>query len=669
MMRFSSRRVLRSLAFKTIAPVIFMALVSWVGLFLFVIRSISNIASSGTHGTIADHAVHADFVRNVQIAFIITAVILLGATLLFIYSLRKNIRGPLDKILAPVRHGLPPGYHGITEFELLSDSIRTAMDLWERENRMLNNVYHIAAIKRGRDFFDEVVMAISRLFAMHPMISKPNPDHRSEHIVSMYINGEFRRGFDIDLTGTPNETVLSKKHIFIIEAGLREQFPQNREFAETKAEAFIGFSIFNSRGEAIGIVSAFGPKREFTESDIKVLQTIGQLVASEIERMDEEREKEEILEQLHQSVKMEAIGTLAGGIAHDFNNMLQGILGHATLLKAQISPGTRIYESADTIEHISERAAQLTRQLLGFARKGKYIVEPLLVNEIIDTVLKIISKTFDRKISIRTTLSNEPMVIEGDRSQIEQVIMNLCLNARDAMPEGGVLSIDTSLSPVAAGLHHEKSSDQAIIRISDTGIGIDKEVMKHIFEPFFTTKEIGKGTGMGLAMVYGVVRNHNGSISVESSEGRGTTFTVAFPAVNKYIALENSAPQEPVQGQGTILIVDDEEFIRNILKTMVEELGYRAFLADSGAEAVAIYSDQWEIIDLIILDFIMPDMNGKETFDRLRQISSKARVLVASGHATAEATGLSAGDTGYDFIQKPFRMHEIAEKIQSLLSV
>ena len=666
-MKQKNNQIINSLAFRTIAPIVITALLSWIGLYIFVLRSVSQIWDITL---IKDAAGYASLLHNVKTAYIVTGFILTAVTLLFIYSLRKNIRNPLSSILEPISRGEMPDYKGITEFEQLSSTIRNAMELHDRETRMLNNIYHLAAVKRGKDYFDEVAMTISRLFSLNAYLSKLNPDGETEYVVSMFIDGNIRKGFNISLRGTPCESVLAKKHIVVIDTGLRKQFPDVKAFAEVNADLFIGFAIFNSKSEAVGIIGAFGKKREFTESDIKVLQTIGQIVAAEFERSDEEKEKESIREQLFQSHKMEAIGTLAGGIAHDFNNMLQGILGHASLLKAQIQPGTSLYESADTIEHISDRAAQLTKQLLGFARKGKYFIEPISVNEVIAAVLKIISKTFDRNIEIESALGREDMTIEGDRSQIEQVVLNLCLNARDAMPGGGKLHIETYIKSDASEpiTSTDESSRQVVIKIADTGAGISASVKERIFEPFFTTKELGKGTGMGLAMVYGVVKNHSGTISVETSRGKGTAFTVSFPAIKPAISKILSTCSAPALGKGTILVVDDEEYIRCILQTMLEKLGYRVILAVNGKEALEIYAEHQDVIDLVILDLIMPVMNGKEAFDRLRQINDTVKVLIASGHTTAGDNSFSLQQGLHGFIQKPFTIHSIAEKVQSMLS-
>jgi signal transduction histidine kinase len=621
---------------------------------------------------IRDSSEYSLLLQKVKIAYGVTGCILTIATILFIYSFRRNIKYPLDKLLTPIREGRKPDYHGITEFEYLSQNIRNAMDLHEKEALMLNNIYHISVVKRGDDFFDEVAMAISRLFDLNASISKINPDGKTERIVSLYLNGSIKKNFNIELTGTPCEGVLAEKHIYVAHSGIHRKFPHVRAFADTKAEAFIGLAIFNRKGDVIGIINAFGKQREFSDSDIKVLQTIGEMVASEFERLEEEGEKEQMREQLFQAHKMEAIGTLAGGIAHDFNNMLQGILGHASLIKAQMPQNHELYDSVDTIEHIADRAAQLTKQLLGFARKGKYLNEPIDINDVIRNVLKIISKTFDRKIEIVTDLARAPLVIEGDRSQIEQVIMNLCLNARDAMPHGGNLVIETFVrSDISRGMPHPSPAgitDEVVVRISDTGLGMPDDVRDRIFEPFFTTKELGKGTGMGLAMVYGVVTNHHGTIKVTSTTAKGTSFIITFPSFAQGLPAEEYATQPLLHGKGTILVVDDEEFIRGILKNMLEKLGYGVILASNGKEALDIYTARKDHIDLVILDLIMPVMNGRETYEQLTRMNKDIKILIASGHMTAGQANFIQGSNQHAFLQKPFKMHDIASGVKSLLS-
>lgn len=247
------------------------------------------------------------------------------------------------------------------------------------------------------------------------------------------------------------------------------------------------------------------------------------------------KEKEALKEQLFQTQKLEAIGILAGGIAHNLNNMLQGILGYAAFLKMKVPVDDPMYEPLTVIEHSAERAADLTKKLLGFARKGKYIPEPLNLNDVAENVIPIITRTFDRKIKTETALNPGLWTIEGDKSQLEHVILNLCLNSRDAMPDGGTLRIETSNADICEEKprRYVQEGKYAVIKVIDTGTGMNEETRRRIFEPFFTTKEVGKGTGMGLAMVYGVVKNHGGFITVDSAPGKGSAFTIYLPVIEK----------------------------------------------------------------------------------------------------------------------------------------
>lgn len=251
---------------------------------------------------------------------------------------------------------------------------------------------------------------------------------------------------------------------------------------------------------------------------------------------EKEKEKEALREQLFHGQKLEAIGTLAGGIAHDFNNMLQGILGYAAYLKMKVPADDPMYEPLTVIEHSAERAADLTKKLLGFARKGKYLIGPMNLNAVVENIAAITARTFDRKIKTETTLAPDLWTIKGDTSQIEHVILNMCLNSRDAMPEGGILSIETFNTEITKETKphsYMKEGKYVVLKVLDTGAGMDEETRKRVFEPFFTTKEVGKGTGMGLPMAYGVVKNHNGFITVDSAPGKGSAFTIYLPAIEK----------------------------------------------------------------------------------------------------------------------------------------
>lgn len=458
---------------------------------------------------------YASLLRKVNRAYASAAIIFLIVFFFSLYFLNRYVRYPVSTIIKSIKKGEKPEYKGIYEFEFLSANIAQTMESLQKETKMLNNLYHITVSKKGEDFFDEVVMAVGRMYNLNSLIARVSPDGEAAEVVSLYLEGELKKNLKISLKGTPCEGVVTKKHMAVIERDAYKQFPNSNFLLSIKADSYIGVAVFNRKNDVVGIVNAFGKQKEFSESDIKVLQSIGQMVAAEFERLSEEEEKEALKEQLFQTQKLEAIGTLAGGVAHDFNNMLQGILGYAAYLKMKVPAEDPMYEPLTVIEHSAERAADLTKKLLGFARKGKYIPEPLNLNDVAENVITIITRTFDRKIKTETALNPGLWTVEGDRSQLEHVILNLCLNSRDAMPEGGILSIETfntEITKETKPYRHMKEGKYAVIKVIDTGTGMDEETLKRIFEPFFTTKEVGKGTGMGLSMAYGVVKNHNGFI-------------------------------------------------------------------------------------------------------------------------------------------------------------
>lgn len=380
-------------------------------------------------------------------------------------------------------------------------------------------------------------------------------------------------------------------------------------------------------------------------------------------------EQKNLEEALQHSRKMEAVGTLAGGVAHDFNNMLQGILGYASFMKEKLSETDPMYKPVSVIEHSAKRAADLTKQLLGFARGGKYIIRPVDLNNAMENVVNILSRTFDKAIEINLVTAEGLWKVEADQSQMEHVALNLCINARDAMPSGGVLRIETLNYEGKPPVPSAGPGKYAVMKISDTGVGINKKILQRIFEPFFTTKEIGKGTGMGLAMAYGVIENHSGFITVESNEGRGSTFTVYLPATEKSEGPSVEITKEDTfVGKGTVLVVDDEDIIRDLAIEVLSQYGYEVLSAADGHEAVEIYSRIRDDIDIVILDMIMPRMGGKEAFEKLRAINPDVKVLLSSGYSLDDAARAILQDGARGFIQKPFDIDKLAKQIEAVCS-
>jgi PAS domain S-box-containing protein len=373
--------------------------------------------------------------------------------------------------------------------------------------------------------------------------------------------------------------------------------------------------------------------------------------------------------QLQQAQRMESIGTLAGGIAHDFNNLLMGIQGNASLLLSEIDRSHPHYERLNNIEQYVKSGAELARQLLGFARGGKYELSPSDLNPIIDTSVNIFGRT-KKEIRIHKKYQKEIWAVDMDQGQIEQVLLNLYVNAWQAMPGGGDLFLQTEnviLKEDFVNPYDVEPGRFVKISITDTGIGMDAATQQRIFDPFFTTKEKEMGTGLGMASAYGIINNHGGIIRVYSQLGDGTTFDIYLPATEKIVNTQQSKYKEPMRGSEVLLLVDDEEMILEIGQEMLEKLGYKVVVAESGRKALEIYERNQVAIDMVILDMIMPDMSGNETYDRLKEINPAIKTLLSSGYSiNGEAQAiLNSGCHG--FIQKPFNLTNLSQKIRKIL--
>ena len=386
-------------------------------------------------------------------------------------------------------------------------------------------------------------------------------------------------------------------------------------------------------------------------------------------------EKKKLEEQLQQAQKMKAVGTLAGGVAHDFNNLLMAIQGNVALMLFDVDQNHPHHEKLKAIQQYVNSGAELTKQLLGFARGGKYEVKPTDLNELVEKSSEMFGRT-KKEIIIHPRYEKAVRIVEVDQSQIEQVLMNLFINAWEAMPKGGELYVQTQNVTLLEDFVTPfpfVPGEYVKISISDTGVGMGEQTIQRIFEPFFTTKERGRGTGLGLASVYGIVKNHGGIVNVQSEEGEGSTFDIYIPAIDAKVEAEKTefeAQEEVVRGKGTILLVDDEEMITTVGKQLLESMGYEVVVAGSGKEAVEIISNGKNLstpIDLVILDVVMPDMGGGETYDRIKEISPDLKVLLSSGYSMdGEAKGiLEKGCEG--FIQKPFTPIKLSHKIKEIL--
>ena len=387
-------------------------------------------------------------------------------------------------------------------------------------------------------------------------------------------------------------------------------------------------------------------------------------------RKQAEGERNRLEEQLRQAQKMEAVGELAGGIAHDFNNILTAIQGNAELLKMELPSDGQLAGFAGEVIRGANRAADLTKQLLAFARKGKWRVTPVNIHSVINQTADMLTHSIDRRIDISLELNASPCTVMGDPTQLQNAMLNLGVNARDAMPDGGTLTYATRNVALSQSDCDEQSLELAPgrfleINVADTGAGMDADTQKRIFEPFFTTKGVGKGTGLGLAGVYGCIMNHDGKISVYSEPGYGSTFKIMLPLSGEETAAttQTVASDAPARGTGHILIVDDEESIRNFVWTSLENLGYTVSACNDGAAGVDYYRKHYREIDLVILDLIMPKMSGQDVFSEMKKIDPDVKVLISSGFSHTQATTQMLDQGALALLNKPFQITELAETV------
>ncbi len=423
------------------------------------------------------------------------------------------------------------------------------------------------------------------------------------------------------------------------------------------------YKLEDKEGNSSIVTISAEPIRNNLDSDVR-----GSVIV--IRNISQTRKLEE---QLRQSQKLEVVGQLSGGIAHDFNNLLAGIMGLNKMIQSELDPDSAAMEYSENISQQITRAADLTNKLLSFSRKGKMISKVFDLHEVIDETVSILERTIDKTITIQKNIDSTTSFINGDPVQIQSVFMNIALNARDAMPKGGVLSFSTKntkgLQSIETATGIKMITGPHIkISIGDTGTGMDEDVMSHIFEPFFTTKNAGTASGMSLSAVFGAVSEHNGIISVQSKPGEGTVFELYFPIVKNPAALYKPDELAIMRGDETILVIDDEEIIRNSLRVILAELGYHVYTASGGEEGLRLYKEKSREISLIILDAVMGDMPGLDVLNALKEMNPLVRVIIATGFSSESSSDRFREAGAVDFIGKPFTIDDLNSRIRKVLN-
>jgi PAS domain S-box-containing protein len=401
------------------------------------------------------------------------------------------------------------------------------------------------------------------------------------------------------------------------------------------------------------------------DTDRKAVRMIG--MAQDI------TDRKHMEEQLRQSQKMEAIGQLAGGVAHDFNNILTAIYGHCSVLQMKMGKDAPFRSDIDQIYAAAERAANLTRSLLAFSRKQIMSPKKVNLNEIVLNVGKLLTRIIGEDIQLKTVSTGKPHRVFADSGQIEQVLMNLAANARDAMPNGGIITIATELQEIDESFiqayGYGEEGKYVVLSVSDTGRGMDAETSKKIFEPFFTTKEVGKGTGLGLSIVYGVIKQHNGYINVYSEPGKGTTFRIYLPQVYEEDAdNEEEAPAVyPSMGSETVLVAEDDATIRELAESILKKFGYNVILALDGADAVEKFKAHSDEIAIIVMDMIMPRKSGKEAYEEICKVRADVKILFMSGYSPDLLHDRGIFDSSEEVLVKPIHPLDLVRKVRAML--
>jgi PAS domain S-box-containing protein len=598
--------------------------------------------------------------------------------------LKEKIDGDVDEIIFPeyriihtdwsIRWISARGYPVYNEKGKLYRIVGIAEDITEKKqsDKAFNAILEGTAWLTGQDFFDKIVKELSSWLECNIAIIGKIVNNDAIETISMIRDGKLSRDFTYALKNTPCMEVITNG-FFYHPVGLKEIFPGAAHIYDLDIAGFVGIRLLNKEGEAIGILAAMSkewlilPKR--AEDVMKILAA---RTSAEIERINTEDKKKQMEVLLQQAQKMEAIGTLAGGIAHDFNNILQSIMLNTELAQFENSSNIVVQHRMDEVLKASKRATDLVKQILTFSRQSEIELRPLKISLVIKEALKMLRSSLPSTIEIITHISTEDDLALADPTQIHQVIMNLCTNASHAMREnGGTLTVNLKpviISPEFVSNYPELPPGPYIsLIVNDTGHGIDRSIIDRIFDPFFTTKERGEGTGLGLAVVYGIVKELKGTIRVESEKGVGSGFTILLPSIQRPVKSEIIETHAIPHGTETMLLIDDEEGLLIAQKKIFERLGYKVETHSSSTAALEVFRVDPKRFDIVITDQTMPKMTGSQLAKEFMAIRPDIPIILCTGFSdviseeAAKAIGIK------EFIMKPIVISDIACKVREIL--
>lgn len=582
----------------------------------------------------------------------------------FVLTARRPDRE--ERILGGVVHELP-------EYELFHCSFADLTGLY-LPYRMWHSIAGISPTATGQEFLREAARRLSQaLGSAHVYIGRLVDAMRVEGVVYA-AGGELREPLDYALQHTPCENVVTAGVCFY-PRNVQLLFPRDKELQELGLESYLGAPLRDSFGRVIGIFWIADVKPIPNLSPIHSLfQVMAVRASHELLRDQTEAEAQRLREQLAQAQKMESIGRMAGGLAHDFNNMLTAVMGYVELAQSALPPDSPAQGFLENAILAIEKASGITRQLLTLARQQPLQRRPLNLNTVVEESLQIAKTWLPTSIQVQTHLSDSLWLVEADHAQLVQVLQNLLLNARDAIPDtGGVITIETQnihLDAEYARTHYEVvPGDYVMLMVSDTGVGMTPQVRERIFEPFFTTKPRGQGTGLGLSIVYSILKQLGGHIWVYSEPGKGTTFKIYLPRAYARAEVPHTLTSPPTvpPGKETILVVEDEPDVLEVATEVLRQYGYTVLSAASPADALQLIQNYREPIHLLVTDVVMPVMSGRELADYIRRIYPQIKILYVSGYTENTIVHHGVLDEGIHFLPKPYTPSQLAQKVRAVL--
>ncbi|BDU70004.1 hypothetical protein GETHOR_21050 [Geothrix oryzae] len=550
-----------------------------------------------------------------------------------------------------------------------------------QRRRVEEQIFHVASgvsVATGESFLQELVKHLAQATAADvAFIGESVHENGAARMrtLAVFTEGGPAENFTYDQSGTPCERA-ARGELCVVASGVQEAFPRCPLLHDMRAQSYVGAPLVDSQGKALGVLAVL--HRQPLASPVEVtslLRIFSARASAELERRNTEGARALLERQMQHAQKLESLGVLAGGIAHDFNNLLTAMLGHMNVAQMKLAPESPALPHLESLERIIHRAADLTRQMLAYSGKGRFVVRPYDLNHVVQEVTHLLEVSIPKKIALRFHLAPSMPLVEADAAQIQQIIMNLVTNAADAIGEAeGTIRLTTGSLKVDRAYLEQVFQGQelapgtyATLEVSDTGCGMSPEVQARIFEPFFTTKVTGRGLGLSATM--GILKGHHAGMRIYSEPGRGTTFKLLFPVTDTQRVAETPQVAAPaLTRKSTVLLVDDEEMIREAAAAVLESLGLSVLTAEDGRQAVEVVQREGERVDVVLMDLTMPHMDGREAFQAIRRLRPNLPVILSSGYNEQESIQDFLGRGLAAFLQKPYTLRALEQTVLAVLA-